>query len=172
VRNRHSCPIFMPGQSLIGSVATLLSSRVTWPEKPGPAEAGLSLKTPGYVVRQRNDLIGRGEHELTRVQDERLLHRRLDEAGQVGLLDSGIDVRVAVVLEHPKVLIDPDVDTGRLDHDRIVWIEHDAARRELGSDVAVGEQHARNLPVCRLRATGESDADHAVASAARCSWFR
>ena len=27
--NRQSCPIFMPGQSLIGSVATLDSSSVT-----------------------------------------------------------------------------------------------------------------------------------------------
>src|SRR5215471_12378847 len=35
VRNKHSWPIFIPGQSLIGSVATLDSSSVTWPEKPG-----------------------------------------------------------------------------------------------------------------------------------------
>src|SRR5215469_7809725 len=35
VWNRHSWPIFMPGQSLIGSVATFDSSNVTWPEKPG-----------------------------------------------------------------------------------------------------------------------------------------
>src|SRR5215472_3095015 len=35
VRKRHSWPIFMPGQSLIGKVATLDSSSVTWPEKPG-----------------------------------------------------------------------------------------------------------------------------------------
>ena len=34
-RKKQSCPIFMPGQSLIGRVATLLSSRVTWPLKPG-----------------------------------------------------------------------------------------------------------------------------------------
>src|SRR4051794_11327804 len=32
---KQSWPIFMPGHSLIGSVATLESSRVTWPSKPG-----------------------------------------------------------------------------------------------------------------------------------------
>src|SRR5258708_25347189 len=35
VLNRHSCPIFMPGQSLIGRVATFDNSRVTCPENPG-----------------------------------------------------------------------------------------------------------------------------------------
>ena len=32
---KHSCPILEPGHSLIGSVAMLESSRVTWPENPG-----------------------------------------------------------------------------------------------------------------------------------------
>ena len=31
----QSWPIFMPGQSVIGRFATLDSSSVTWPEKPG-----------------------------------------------------------------------------------------------------------------------------------------
>lgn len=31
----QSCPIFIPGQSLIGNVATLESSSVTCPLKPG-----------------------------------------------------------------------------------------------------------------------------------------
>ena len=35
VRNKHSWPIFIPGHSLIGSVATLDSSSVTCPENPG-----------------------------------------------------------------------------------------------------------------------------------------
>ena len=35
VLNRQSWPIFMPGQSLIGSVATLDSSSVTCPVNPG-----------------------------------------------------------------------------------------------------------------------------------------
>lgn len=32
---KHICPIFMPGQSLTGSVDTLLSSSVICPSKPG-----------------------------------------------------------------------------------------------------------------------------------------
>src|SRR5438270_12654375 len=43
-RNMHSCPIFIPGQSLIGSVATFDSSSVTCPENPGsmnPAVEGV-----------------------------------------------------------------------------------------------------------------------------------
>src|SRR6185437_2682895 len=34
-RKKHICPIFIPGQSLLGRVATLLSSSVTCPENPG-----------------------------------------------------------------------------------------------------------------------------------------
>src|SRR5699024_2015117 len=32
---KHSCPIFMPGHSVMGRVAVFDSSRVTWPVKPG-----------------------------------------------------------------------------------------------------------------------------------------
>ena len=86
---KQSCPIFMPGQSLIGRVATLDSSRVTWPEKPGstkpavewvsrpePAERALAFEAGGDVVGQGDDLEGRAEHELARVQDERLVRLR------------------------------------------------------------------------------------------------
>jgi hypothetical protein len=31
----HSWPIFIPGHSVIGRLATLESSSVMWPEKPG-----------------------------------------------------------------------------------------------------------------------------------------
>ena len=108
VRNKQSCPIFMPGHSLMGSVATLESSSVTWPEKPGsiqpavlwvskpqPTEARLALEAPSDVVGQGDDLIRRGQHELAGMQDERLVLGRLDLAGEVGLLDGRVDVRVA-----------------------------------------------------------------------------
>ena len=42
------------------------------------------------------------EHELARVQDERLVVLGLDQPGQLGLLLRRVDVRVAVVLEHPE----------------------------------------------------------------------
>ena len=50
------------------------------------------------------------EHELARVQDERLVALRLDLAGQVGLVRGRVDVRVAVVLEDPEEPVQPDVD--------------------------------------------------------------
>ena len=69
-----------------------------------------------HVVGQRDDLVGRAEDELARVQDERLVAVRLDQPGQLGLLDRRVDVRVAVVLEDPEVAVDPHVDAGRLHH--------------------------------------------------------
>ena len=104
---KQNWPIFMPGHSLTGKVATLNSSSVTWPENPGsmkPAVAWVSSpsrpsddlpSTPGGdVVGQRDDLVRRAEHELAGVQDERLVALGLDRAGQLGLLLGGVDVRV------------------------------------------------------------------------------
>jgi hypothetical protein len=55
-------------------------------------------------------------------------------------------MRVLVVLEHPEESIQPYVDTRRLHHRSIERIQLDPFRVELGQDVAVGEQHERNLP--------------------------
>ena len=146
----------MPGQSLIGSVATLDSSSVTWPEKPGsmkPAVEWVSrpsrpsddlpssraATSSGSVTTSYVD----AEHELARVQDERLVAVRLDQPGQVGLLVGRVDVRVPVVLEDPEEPVEADVDAGRLDHRRVVRVEADPAGVDLGPDVAVGEQHGR-----------------------------
>ena len=84
---------------MIGRVATLDSSRVTWPLKPGstkPAvawvsrpsrpEAGLALDAGREVVGQGHRLEGAAEHELARVQHEALGGVDLDEAGEVGLV--------------------------------------------------------------------------------------
>ena len=148
----------MPGHSLIGSVATLDSSRVTWPREAGvdeagrrvgqqaqPAETRLALEAGADVVRQGHDLVRRAEHELARVQDERLVAVRFDQPGQLGLLDRRVDVRVAVVLEHPEVAVDADVDAGGLDHRRVEGVETDPAGLDRGADVPVREQHTRTL---------------------------
>ena len=55
-------------------------------------------------------LVRRAEHELARVQDERLVALRLDHPGQVGLVGRRVDVRVPVVLEDPEEPVEPDVD--------------------------------------------------------------
>ncbi len=98
-------------------------------EQAEPAERALALQPGGDVVGQGDDLVRRAEHELAGVQDERLVAVRLDQPGQLGLLDRRVDVRVAVVLEHPEVAVDPHVDAGRLHHGRVVRIERDPAGR-------------------------------------------
>ena len=121
---------------MIGRFATLDSSSVTWPEKPGVDEAGgrvgeqaeaaqrrLALEPAGDVVGQRDDLVRRAEHELARVQDERLVAVRLDQAGEVGLLGARVDVRVAVVLEDAEAAVEPHVDARRLDHRLVVGLD-------------------------------------------------
>src|ERR1700722_19887409 len=80
-----------------------------------PAERALALQAARDVVRERDHLEGRGQHELTRVQDERLVSVRLDFAGQVRLLNRRVDVRVAVVLEYAEIAVEPDIHAGRLE---------------------------------------------------------
>src|SRR6516162_7456346 len=115
-------------------------------EQAEPAETRLALQPPGDVVRQRDDFVGGGEDKLTRVQDEGLLAVGLDQACQVWLLYRRVDVRVAVVLEHPEVPVQPDVDAGRLDELRCVRVELHPPGTDLGLDVTIREQHASNLP--------------------------
>ena len=90
-RSRHSWPIFMPGHRVIGRFATLDSSRVMWPENPGsmkpavewvnsprrPSEDLPSSRRPGR--RAASHLQRRAEHELARMQHERLTLGRLDQ---------------------------------------------------------------------------------------------
>ena len=59
------------------------------------------------------------------------------EPRQIGLLDRGVDVRVAVVLEHPEVAVEPHVDARRLHHGFVVRIDPDPPGVDLGPDVLV-----------------------------------
>ena len=55
-------------------------------EQSEPAERGLALEARRDVVGQRDELERAAEHELARVQDERLQGRGLDQVGQLGLV--------------------------------------------------------------------------------------
>jgi hypothetical protein len=119
----HSWPIFMPGQSVIGRFATFDSSRVMCPEKPGSTKPAVewvsSPSRPSELLPSSRaarssgtliDLEGGAQHELARVQHERLVAVRLDQRGQVVLLQRRVDVRVPGVVEHPEEPVEPDVD--------------------------------------------------------------
>ena len=114
-------------------------------EQAEPAEAGLALQTGGDIVRQGDDLEGTRQDELAGMQHERIVRLDLDQAGEVRLLLGRVDNGVLVVVEQPEVPVDPDVDTGRLDHVQIQRIEDDAIRLKLGADVPIREQHPARL---------------------------
>src|SRR5215469_11560589 len=80
------------------------------------------------------------------MKDEGLLPVRLDQPGQLWLLDGGVDMRIFVVLEDAEVAVQADVDARRLDQLWRVRIEADSTGIQLGPDVAVREQHVGNLP--------------------------
>jgi hypothetical protein len=80
------------------------------------------------------------------MQHERLIRLRLHQPCQIRLLDRRIDMRILVVLEHPKIPIKPHINTARLNHARIIRIDLDPPGFDLGPDITIGEQHARTLP--------------------------
>ena len=169
----------MPGHSLIGRVATLDSSRVTCPLKPGsmkPAVAWVSSPSrPIELLPSTRAATSSGsvmtsyvlaERELARVQDERLVALGLDQAGEVRLVDRRVDVRVAVVLEHPEVAVEPDVDARRLDHRRVERLQLRCARPRRGH-AGHGRRAARRQATGRRdRREGGASADRVAAEAA------
>ena len=94
-------------------------------------------KASGDVVGERHHLIGGAEDELPRMQDERLIALGLDHAGEVRLLLARVDVGVLVVLEDPEPAVQAHVDARRLDHRLGVGLEGNAARGNLGLDIAI-----------------------------------
>ena len=109
-------------------------------EQTETAERGLPLEPGRDVVGQGDELMGRGEDELPGVEDEGLGRIDLDEAGELGLFERGIDDRVLVVVEEPEVAVEADVDARRLDEREVTGVQRDATGFEFGADVAVGKE--------------------------------
>ena len=114
-------------------------------QEPEPPERRLPLEPGDEVVRQRDPLERRAEHELARVEDERPLLVDLDELGQVLLRLLDVDERVARVAEDAEVAVDADVDARRLEQRRVVRVDLDAALVEQALDGSVGKDHAAIL---------------------------
>ncbi len=114
-------------------------------EQPEPTEARLALQPGGQRVAQRHPLVGAAEHELTGMQEERLVGADLDETGEVRLLHRGVDDAVLVVVEEPEELVDPDVHAAGLHHRRLERVQHDLPGVDGGTDVPVGEQHGATV---------------------------
>lgn len=71
------------------------------------------------------------------MEDERLVTVRLDLTGQVGLLDGRIDMRIAVVLEHPEVAVQPHIDARGLHHRRVERVNANPPGIDLGPEVLI-----------------------------------
>src|SRR5687767_10039007 len=54
-------------------------------EQPQTTQRALALEAGGELVPQRHRLQGRGEHELARMEDERLPFRDVDQGGEIVL---------------------------------------------------------------------------------------
>ena len=106
-------------------------------EQSETSERGLALEAGRDVVGEGDQLERAAEHELARVQDERLEGRRLDEMRQLGLVLRRIDERILVVVEEPEVAVEPHVDARGLHHLGFPRLEPDAAGVDLEADVAV-----------------------------------
>src|SRR3954464_8380216 len=112
-------------------------------QQPEATEARLALQPPGKLVAEGDHLERRGEHELARVQNERLTVGDLEHGGEVVLLLRRVDVRVQMVVEDPEEAVEPDVDAGRLHQRGIERLQLKLTGLELVDEVAVGKKHGR-----------------------------
>jgi hypothetical protein len=113
-------------------------------EETETAEARLALEPRHEVVGQPDALQRRAEHELARMENERVLLLDLDELGQLRLLDLDVDERVAVVVKDTEEPVDADVDTRRLQQRVVVRVDFDPPLGEQSGDRRVGEDHCND----------------------------
>src|SRR5699024_3552198 len=115
-------------------------------EEPEASQGAYPVQ-PGREVGAQGYLLQRGcEDELSRVQDERLVRVDLDQPCQVWLLDRRVDVWVLVVVEHPEVPVEPDVDAGGLDQGQVVGVDVDPPGVDLELEVTIRQQHPSRPP--------------------------
>jgi hypothetical protein len=112
-------------------------------QQPEPAQRRLSLEPGDEVVGQCYPLERRAEHELARMENERLVAGHLDELRQLFLLRLDVDEGVARVAEDPEERVDANVEARRLHEARVVGIDPDPPGLDQPADGSVGEHHRR-----------------------------
>ena len=100
---------------------------VEWISSPSLPERALPFQPRDEIVGQLHALERRAEHELARVEDERIAVLDLDELRQPLLLPLDVDVGVAGVAKDPKQAVDAHIEARRLHQRRVVRIDHDPA---------------------------------------------
>ena len=116
-------------------------------QQPEAAQRALALEATDEVVRQSHALGGRAEHELARMQNERLLVTALDEFGQFFEVLLDVDDGHGVVAEHAEIRVEVKVDRRWL-HARVdVRIDDDAPGCDLFANAVIGEDHRRRTLV-------------------------
>ena len=113
----------------------------------------------GLPLQPRDEIDGKlhpferlTQHELTGMEDERLVVLDVQQLRQVRLRVAHVDVGIPVVAEHPEAAIEVQVHGGGLQVARIVGIDADVAGLQLRPDVTVREDaHLRSA----LPGTGE-----------------
>ena len=110
-------------------------------EQAQAAQARLALQARGDVVGQGDALVGGAQDELAGVEDEGFVGADVHQVGELGLLDRGVDDRVAMIVEQAEPAVQPHIDGRRLNHLRVVGIQAHTTGADLGTDVAVGEEH-------------------------------
>ncbi len=119
-------------------------------EQAQASERRLALQAGHEIVRQLDPLERLAEHELARVQHERLVVRDGQQLGQVRLSRPDVDVRIAVVAKDAEAAVQVQVDRGRLQIRPIVGLDLDPAGLQGCGDVAVGEHaHLTVAPLSR-----------------------
>ena len=107
-----------------------------------PAQARLALEAADQVVGELHVLERLPEHELARVEDERLLAvLDLHQLGEVVHRLAHVDVGVAGVVEDAEAAVHAHVDAGRLDEPLVERVDDDPSGLDLRTDRAVAEHH-------------------------------
>ena len=160
-------PIFMPGYSVIGRLATLASSSVMWPSKPAstkPAVEWISSPSldrdstcprparPGRRVRPSRSRVD----PSTNSPGWRMNGSSPTPTSSIGTSTSSVrsrpdpvftSIMPAVWLRNTrKRLRDPHVDRRRLDQRLVERLDHDAPGVELLAQRAVGQDHGAITP--------------------------